>query len=83
MFAKPRARKTLPPPPKKRKTVSEVEAVNFDFDARQDYLTGFHKRKLQRQKWAQDQAAKRERDEKIELRKQVWPTTFYCLRINR
>lgn len=71
MFAKPRVRKTEPPPPKKRKTTSAVEEVNFDFDARSDYLTGFHKRKVQRQKWAQEQAAKREREEKLETRKQV------------
>ncbi|WYZ38928.1 hypothetical protein EsH8_III_000842 [Colletotrichum jinshuiense] len=72
MFAKPRPKKSLlPPPSKKRKTVSAVEEVNFDFDAREDYLTGFHKRKLQRVKWAQDQAAKKAREEKIEMRKQI------------
>ncbi|OLN84484.1 Ribosomal RNA-processing protein 17 [Colletotrichum chlorophyti] len=73
MFAKPRPKKALlPPPSKKRKApVSAVEEVNFDFDARQDYLTGFHKRKLQRVKWAQEQAAKKAREEKIEMRKQI------------
>ncbi|KAL0944069.1 nucleolar protein nop25 [Colletotrichum truncatum] len=72
MFAKPRARKLVAPPPsKKRKIVSAVEEVNFDFDAREDYLTGFHKRKLQRVKWAQEQAAKKAREEKIEMRKQI------------
>ncbi|KAK2065659.1 nucleolar protein 12 [Colletotrichum caudatum] len=72
MFAKPRPKKSvLPTVSKKRKAVSAVEEVNFDFDARQDYLTGFHKRKLQRVKWAQEQAAKKAREEKIELRKQL------------
>ncbi|EFQ28060.1 nucleolar protein 12 [Colletotrichum graminicola] len=72
MFAKPRPKKSvLPTVSKKRKAVSAVEEVNFDFDARQDYLTGFHKRKLQRVKWAQEQAAKKAREEKIEMRKQL------------
>lgn len=71
MFAKPRIKKVAPPPPKKRKATSAVEDVSFDFDAREEYLTGFHKRKQQRIKFAQDQAAKKAREEKIELRKQV------------
>lgn len=72
MFAKPRPKKSiLPPPSKKRKTTSAVEEINFDNDARQEYLTGFHKRKQQRIKNAQEEAAKRARQEKIELRKQV------------
>ncbi|KAF6845420.1 nucleolar protein 12 [Colletotrichum musicola] len=72
MFARPRPKKALlPPSSKKRKATSAVEEVSFDFDARQDYLTGFHKRKLQRVKWAQEQAAKKAREEKIEMRKQI------------
>ncbi|KAK1659495.1 nucleolar protein 12-domain-containing protein [Colletotrichum godetiae] len=73
MFAKPRPKKSVlsAPPSKKRKAVSAIEEVNFDFDAREDYLTGFHKRKLQRQKWAQEQAASKAREEKIEMRKQI------------
>lgn len=50
---------------------SAVEEVNFDFEARQEYLTGFHKRKQQRIKNAQEEAAKRARQEKLELRKQI------------
>lgn len=74
MFAKPRPKKSiLPPPSKKRKMTSAVEEVNFDFEARQEYLTGFHKRKQQRIKNAQEEAAKRARQEKLELRKQVRP----------
>ncbi|KAF5561270.1 nucleolar 12 [Fusarium napiforme] len=72
MFAKPRPKKSiLPPPSKKRKMTSAVEEVNFDFEARQEYLTGFHKRKQQRIKNAQEEAAKRARLEKLELRKQI------------
>ncbi|RBR22637.1 hypothetical protein FVER53590_07814 [Fusarium verticillioides] len=72
MFAKPRPKKSiLPPPSKKRKMTSAVEEVNFDFEARQEYLTGFHKRKQQRIKNAQEEAAKRARQERLELRKQI------------
>lgn len=72
MFAKPRPKKSiLPPPSKKRKTTSAVEEINFDDDARQEYLTGFHKRKQQRIKHAQEEAVKRARQDKLETRKQV------------
>ncbi|KAM0558425.1 hypothetical protein ACHAPJ_004615 [Fusarium lateritium] len=72
MFAKPRPKKSiLPPPSKKRKATSAVEEVNFDFDAREEYLTGFHKRKQQRIKNAQEEASKRARQEKLEMRKQI------------
>jgi len=78
MFAQPRLKKSIlsQPPRKKRKTTSTVEEVNFDNDARQEYLTGFHKRKLHRIKMAQEEAAKRARVERLEARKQVrvqWP----------
>lgn len=72
MFAKPRVKKSiLPRQNRKRKNTSEVEEVNFDNDARQEYLTGFHKRKQQRIKNAQETAAKRARQEKLDTRKQV------------
>lgn len=72
MFAKPRPKKSiLPPHNKKRKVTHAVEEINFDNEARSDFLTGFHKRKQQRIKNAQEEAAKRARLEKIELRKQV------------
>lgn len=74
MFAKPRPKKSLlPPPSKKRKATHTVEEIAFDNGARQEYLTGFHKRKVQRQKHAQEEAARRAREEKIEFRKQVSP----------
>lgn len=68
----PRPKKSiLPTLSKKRKVAHAVEEINFDTDARQEYLTGFHKRKLQRVKRAQEEAAKREKEEKLEARKQV------------
>lgn len=72
MFAKPRPKKSpLPPPSKKRKASHAIEEISFDNSARSEYLTGFHKRKVQRQKHAQEEAAKKARQERIELRKQV------------
>ena len=57
--------------PKKRKTEHKIAEINFDFDARADYLTGFHKRKLERAKRAQAEAAKKAKEEKVVIRKQV------------
>lgn len=72
MFARPRPKKSvLPPPTKRRKTSHAIEEINFDFDARADYLTGFHKRKVQRAKRAQEEAAKKAKKERVAARKQV------------
>ena len=57
--------------PAKRRKTAKVEEIQFDDNARQDYLSGFHKRKLERIKRAQDEAAKKEHAEKLELRRQV------------
>ncbi|KAJ5558731.1 Nucleolar protein 12 [Penicillium sp. DV-2018c] len=57
---------------KRRKVAAEpkVEEVTFDNDSRHEYLTGFHKRKVQRAKHAQELAAKRYKEERrIERRK--------------
>ena len=73
MFAQPRPRKsTLVPPPKKRKATHTIEEITFDKDARAEYLTGFHKRKQARIKHAQEVAERQAREDKIEMRKQVW-----------
>ncbi|KEF51920.1 uncharacterized protein A1O9_11909 [Exophiala aquamarina CBS 119918] len=62
----------MPPPTKRRRTEpTAVEEITFDLSARQEYLTGFHKRKLQRAKQAQEAAAKRAKAERIEHRKQI------------
>ena len=58
-------------PNKKRKLANQPEEINFDPDARQQFLTGFRKRKLQRVKHAQEVAEKRAREERIEYRKRV------------
>ncbi len=80
MFARPRPKKNaLVPPPKRRKVTHAVEEIKFDAEARDEYLTGFHKRKVQRTKRAQEEAAKRARQEKIDIRKQVRPPTIKFL----
>lgn len=62
----------MPPPSKKRKTnLSVPEQISFDFAAREEYLTGFHKRKLARIKHAQEQSAKKEREDRIRARAEV------------
>ncbi|KAJ9602417.1 hypothetical protein H2200_012959 [Cladophialophora chaetospira] len=62
----------MPPPTKRRRTEpTVVEEISFDLAARQEYLTGFHKRKLQRAKHAREAAEKRARAEKLEGRKQL------------
>ena len=58
-------------PSKRRKISYTVEEIKFDPGAREDYLTGFHKRKLQRIKHAKEEAAKKERQDKIEARRIV------------
>ncbi|PHH91033.1 hypothetical protein CDD83_1872 [Cordyceps sp. RAO-2017] len=72
MFAKPRPKKSiLPPPSKKRRTASSIEEIAFDDGARHEFLTGFQKRKQQRIKHAQEQATKQARQERLEARRQV------------
>ncbi|CAA9962346.1 hypothetical protein CFE70_005761 [Pyrenophora teres f. teres 0-1] len=61
-----------PPASKKRKiTVTAPEKIDFDFAAREEYLTGFHKRKLARIKHAQEENAKREKEEKLKFRREL------------
>jgi Nucleolar protein 12 (25kDa) len=63
----------MAPAPKRRKTDStRIEEVTFDLADRQDYLTGFHKRKLQRTKHAKEIAEKKARAERIEHRRKVY-----------
>lgn len=62
----------MPPPSKRRKTESTaIQEITFDITARQDYLTGFHKRKLQRAKHAQEIAEKKARADRIEERRKA------------
>ena len=62
---------TVPPPKKRRKVEPKIEEITFNVEERQDYLSGFHRRKLQRQKQAKAEAVKREREEKLAARKSV------------
>jgi len=56
---------------KKRRTTHAIEEISFDTGSREDYLTGFHKRKLQRIKHAREESAKKGREDKIAARKAV------------
>ena len=60
----------------KRKRAEQTEEIKFDFEARREYLTGFHKRKLQRAQHAREQAAKKDREDRIHARKLVGEQTF-------
>ena len=71
MLGKRKSSAPPPPPKKRRKPVPTIEEIQFDASAREDYLTGFHKRKLQRIKNAKEEATKKEREEKIQARKLV------------
>jgi len=62
----------MAPPSKKRKTSSTAPVeIPFDPAAREEYLTGFHKRKLARIKLAQEENAKKEHAEKLRARAEV------------
>jgi ribosomal RNA-processing protein 17 len=56
---------------RKKTEKREKLIITFDPDARKDYLTGFHKRKLERQAKAKEEIKMRERKERIEDRKKV------------
>ena len=47
------------------------EEITFDLDQRKDYLTGFHKRKVQRTKAAQELAERRAKEEKRVQRQKI------------
>ncbi|KAK4164923.1 nucleolar protein 12-domain-containing protein [Cladorrhinum sp. PSN259] len=70
-ITQPRQKKTAPAPPKKRKIQHTVQEVTWDKDARTEYLTGFHKRKLARKKQAQEINEEKERQARIAMRKQI------------
>ncbi|EED21689.1 protein required for cell viability Rrp17, putative [Talaromyces stipitatus ATCC 10500] len=61
----------MAPQAKRRKIDSETEEINFDPAARHEFLTGFHKRKVQRIKLAQEHAEKRAREERREERRKI------------
>ncbi|KAI8321307.1 hypothetical protein GQ54DRAFT_251478, partial [Martensiomyces pterosporus] len=56
---------------KKRKARREqVEEVAFDPKARRTFLTGFHKRKVERRERAMAQLKEREREDRLEMRRE-------------
>ncbi|MCJ1431999.1 hypothetical protein MMC27_001355 [Xylographa pallens] len=71
MLGKRRRSVLVAPPKKRQKSSSAIEEITFDFGAREDYLSGFHKRKLQRIKHAREEATKKEREDKITARKML------------
>ncbi|EPY50231.1 rRNA processing protein Rrp17 [Schizosaccharomyces cryophilus OY26] len=56
---------------KKRGRKQHQEEIIFDKEQRKEFLTGFHKRKVERQKHAQAMTEKQQREEKREMRKLV------------
>ena len=76
MLAQRKAVQSGPPPRKKRKSAPAIEEISFDPSAREDYLTGFHKRKLQRIKHAKEESAKKDREDKIAARRIVCANIF-------
>jgi hypothetical protein len=63
-------------PSNKRKRTNQIEEITFDPSARQEYLTGFHKRKQQRIEHAREAAVKREKEERVEERRQVKESNY-------
>jgi ribosomal RNA-processing protein 17 len=79
IFNHPRPKKSvLPPHTKRRKIDHKIEEISFDTSKREDYLTGFHKRKLQRIKRAQEENEKKAREERRQMRKQVCISWFWA-----
>ncbi|KAF7315562.1 hypothetical protein MIND_00071500 [Mycena indigotica] len=55
---------------KKRAKKSQINEIIFDEDARREFLTGFHKRKVAKADAARKKAAERERQERLETRRE-------------
>lgn len=62
----------MAPADKKRKVnAKQVEEISFDPEARQEYLSGFHKRKVQRAEHGRELAEKRAKEATVQARKEV------------
>jgi ribosomal RNA-processing protein 17 len=72
-FAQPRAKKrpTVERPFYRKKRKTQIEEIEFKPDDREEYLTGFRKRKQQRVKLAQAEAAKKAREARNESRRKL------------
>ncbi|KAG1716644.1 hypothetical protein ID866_522 [Astraeus odoratus] len=55
---------------KRRKRDSQIKEIIFDEDARREFLTGFHKRKVAKKEEAKKHAKVREKQERQELRRE-------------
>ncbi|KAI0035910.1 nucleolar protein 12-domain-containing protein [Vararia minispora EC-137] len=55
---------------KRRQKREQIKEIVFDEDARREFLTGFHKRKLQKKEEGKKKAIEREKQEKQELRRE-------------
>ncbi|KAF8893969.1 hypothetical protein BD779DRAFT_1504532 [Infundibulicybe gibba] len=55
---------------KKRAKRDQIKEILFDEDARRDFLTGFHKRKLAKADAARKKAIEREKQERLEARRE-------------
>ncbi|TQS36274.1 hypothetical protein Golomagni_03282 [Golovinomyces magnicellulatus] len=56
---------------KKRKTGHKIENISFDTSSREEYLSGFHKRKVARVKAAQAEAERKLKEERKLTRKKL------------
>jgi ribosomal RNA-processing protein 17 len=61
----------MPPSSKRRKLNPALEAIVFDASAREEYLTGFRKRKQARIRHAQEQAAKKAKEDRDRERREL------------
>ena len=65
----------MPPADRKRKihktNAKAVDAISFDPEARQEYLSGFHKRKVQRAEHGRELAQRKEKEALVQARKEV------------
>jgi ribosomal RNA-processing protein 17 len=48
-----------------------VDAISFDPEARQEYLSGFHKRKVQRAEHGRELAQRKMKEATVQARKEV------------
>ncbi|KAJ7780552.1 nucleolar protein 12-domain-containing protein [Mycena maculata] len=55
---------------KKKAKSTQIKEILFDDDARREFLTGFHKRKLAKADAARKKAIEREKQERLETRRQ-------------
>ncbi|CAL1707443.1 unnamed protein product [Somion occarium] len=55
---------------KKRARREQIKEVVFDDDARREFLTGFHKRKVEKKENAKKKAQEREKQERLEARRE-------------